>query len=146
MSKQIKICILIVIILAAAGIGAIFLLQNIHPDGRIARIYHHGECIETIDLDQVREAYEFTVAGENGAYNTIRVEPGRIAIIQASCPDKVCVHMGYISDSAAPITCLPNEVVIRITGKDTDGPDAVAQGGIPLRLDTVFGIFPVQVN
>ena len=146
MSKKVKLCIFIVILLAIISIALIFVLQNTRTDGRIARIYQDGQCIRTIDLDQVAEAYEFTVAGENGAYNTIRVEPGRIAIIQASCPDKVCVHMGYISDSAAPITCLPNEVIIRITGKDTDGPDAVAQGGIPLRLDTVFGIFPVQVN
>ncbi len=129
MTKQVKICILIVIILAAGGIGAIFVLQNLRPSGRIAKVYHHGECVETIDLDQVDEAYEFTVTGENGAYNTIRVEPKRIAIIQASCPDKVCVNMGYISDSAAPITCLPNEIVIRITGGDTDGLDAIAWGG-----------------
>lgn len=126
MSKKVKLCIFIVILLAIISIALIFVLQNTRTDGRIARIYQDGQCIRTIDLDQVEEAYEFTVDGDNGAYNTIRVELGRIAIIEASCPDKVCVNTGYISDSLAPITCLPNRVIIRISGGNTGGMDAIA--------------------
>lgn len=79
--------------------------------GTIANIYQDGVCIESIDLSLVTEGYEFTVTGENGE-NTIRVERGRIGVISADCPDKVCVKDGWLSDSASPIVCLPHRLVI----------------------------------
>ncbi len=61
----------------------------------------------------------------------IRVEPGRIAVTAADCPDKVCVDAGWRSDSASPIVCLPHRLVIRIekdAAADPGGiPDAVAR-------------------
>ncbi len=50
----------------------------------------------------------------DGEYNDILVENGKIRIADASCPDKLCVNMGYISEPLMPITCLPNHLVIRI--------------------------------
>ena len=61
----------------------------------------------------------------------IRVEPGRIAVIGADCPDKVCVEAGWRSDSASPIVCLPHRLVIRIehsaAAESEDVPDAVSR-------------------
>ena len=34
----------------------------------------------------------------------------------ADCPDQVCVHQGWISDSTVPIVCLPHQVIIEVTG------------------------------
>ena len=129
MNKKTLICILIVCILALTCAGAIAFIHFNRSDSQIAEIYHHGELIETIDLKNVTESYEFTIDSGSGAYNTIRVEPGKIAVIDASCPDKICVHTGYISDSLMPITCLPNELVIRIQSSDgsTSGLDAISQ-------------------
>ena len=85
----------------------------------VANIYQNGTLIRSIDLETVEESYTFKIEGENGAYNTVLVEPGHISITDASCPDKVCISQGRISDGVLPITCLPNGIVIQIETQDT---------------------------
>ena len=74
-----------------------------------------GTCAGLNRRDIV-ENYTFTVEGPGGFTNTIEVEPGRIRVREAGCPDQVCVNQGYISDGTVPIVCLPNKLVIEITG------------------------------
>ena len=60
----------------------------------------------------------------------IRAEPGRIAVVAADCPDRICVREGWLSDSASPIVCLPHRLVIRIEKNAADSgpaPDAVSR-------------------
>lgn len=116
MNKQTKI--LSALLAAAVAVSAgVLLWRHFHPkQARIACITQKGQVLEEIDLSQVDEPYSFTIEGENGALNTVLVEPGRICISEASCPDQICVHQGWISDGSEPIVCLPNQVVIQITG------------------------------
>lgn len=79
-----------------------------------ADLYQNGELLQTIRLDTVTGEYTFEVPGDAGASNTVCVRPGSIAIVSASCPDQICVHQGFISNSLLPITCLPNRLVIRV--------------------------------
>lgn len=84
------------------------------PEIIIADIYQNGTLLESIPLSSVAEGYTLTVTGENGAVNEIEIRPGSIGITSASCPDRLCVHQGFISNSLLPITCLPNRLVIQI--------------------------------
>lgn len=116
MNKQAKILIgvLIAVVLLSAGV---LLWRKLNPKpAQIAKISQNGQLLEEIDLSQVKEPYSFVIEGENGALNTVQVEPGRICISEASCPDQICVHQGWISDGSEPIVCLPNQVIIQITG------------------------------
>lgn len=80
----------------------------------IAEIYSMGECVQTIDLSAVQEPMTFEVEGKIGT-NTVLVEPGRVCITDAECPDHICVSMGWLSaERPFPIVCLPNEVVIQL--------------------------------
>lgn len=89
-------------------------------DNLTALIYQDGSLIHTIDLGAVSAPYELTVSDNNGHYNLIEVRPGSIGIVEADCPDKLCVHMGFQNTTLLPITCLPNNVVVRIvTGNST---------------------------
>lgn len=85
----------------------------------IGDIYQNGTLIESISLDAVTESYSFTITGENNCTNQIEVRPGCIGIISASCPDKLCVHQGFIDSGLLPITCLPNRLVIQIRTENT---------------------------
>lgn len=80
----------------------------------VADIYQNGVLIKTIRLNGIQETETFTIEGENNCINKVEVQPGRIAIISADCPDQICVHQGFISDSRLPITCLPNRLVIQL--------------------------------
>ena len=114
--------ILIIIVLGIALLCMAWIFSNsrLH-NGRIseqsmitADIYQNGQLLQSIDLQQVTESYTFTITGENNCYNEIQVRPGSIGILSASCPDKLCVHQGFIDSSLLPITCLPNRLVIQL--------------------------------
>ena len=108
--------ILFAALLAVSAVGSYLVLRG--RTGAVAEIYSGGELIESIDLSLVTEGYSFTVTGPDGGENTVLVEPGRICVSQADCPDQVCVHQGWIETGVVPVVCLPNELVIRITGGD----------------------------
>lgn len=122
MTKSAKV-ILLLLALAVAACAAVLLLRPRGTDHPVARITLDGALVEEIDLERVGEAYAFTLDGPGGFSNTILVEEGRIRVSQAGCPDQVCVNQGFISDGATPIVCLPNRLIIQITGGG-DGLDA----------------------
>ena len=101
--------------LAAICAAALFF----RPDsgGRpVARITVNGTIVNEIVLDSVENPYSFTLEGPGGFSNTVLVEQGRICVSEAGCPDQVCVQQGFIADGTVPIVCLPNKLIIEISG------------------------------
>lgn len=94
---------------------AAVILWYVKAPGVMANIYVNSELVYSVDLSGVDEPYSLTFYGED-SYNIVTVEKGRVCVTQAGCPDQVCVRQGWISDSAAPVVCLPNRLVIRIEG------------------------------
>lgn len=114
MSKNAKIILILLLTAAALSAGVIFMQkpQTLSP---VARVTLDGELLREIPLDEVEEGYSFTVDSEGGS-NTILVEPGRIRVSEADCPDQVCVNQGFISDGTVPVVCLPHKLMIEIVG------------------------------
>lgn len=110
--------ILLAVLLAAVAACCALLLMP-KESGTVARITFNGNVVSEIDLSAVDGSSSFIVTGEAGS-NTIAVEQGRIRVTEADCPDHVCVNQGWISDSALPIVCLPNKLVIEIIGGESD--------------------------
>ena len=121
---QTKTWILLFIALAALCVVAI-LLMNGGGDRAVAEIIRNGETVRTIDLSRVTAPETFTVEDGAGGYNVITVEPGRIRVEDANCPDRVCVHYGWLERSRIPILCIPHKLMIRIVSAD-DTTDAVS--------------------
>ena len=123
-----KIWALIFALLLLFSALALILIPKLPSGGTTANIYRDGVPIRSIDLSLVTEPYEFTLSDERGE-NVVRVEPGRIAVISADCPDGICVASGWRSGSASPIVCLPHRLVIRVEkSAAADGePDAVSR-------------------
>ena len=124
MKRPVKLT-LAALILVCAGSVAWLLLAPGRTDHPVAAITLDGGVLDAIDLTQVQEPYSFTVTGKDGLTNTVLVEPGRIRVEKADCPDQICVHQGYISDGSQPIVCLPNRLIIQIQGGG-DALDAAA--------------------
>lgn len=108
-----------IILIGVAVCSSLWIItrDRAHTD-MIADIYQNGERIQSIPLTAVTDTYSFTITGEHGAENTVEIHQGSIGIIAANCPDKLCVHQGFITDSRLPITCLPNRLVIQLRAKD----------------------------
>lgn len=67
---------------------------------------------------------EQTIVIENGAAkNIIEIKDGKAYMLEASCPDQLCVDQNEISFDRESIICLPNKVVLTVTSdleSDTD--------------------------
>ena len=67
---------------------------------------------------------EQTIVIEQGdAKNIIEIKGGKAYMLEASCPDQLCVDQNEISFDKESIICLPNKVVLTVTSdakSDTD--------------------------
>lgn len=59
---------------------------------------------------------ETTVEGYKGGSNKLIIKDKIAYLIEADCPDKLCVKSGSISKVAETIVCLPHRVVVEISG------------------------------
>ena len=91
----------------------------------------------------MKEPYSFVIEGENGALNTVQVEPGRICISEASCPDQICVHQGWIGDGSEPIVCLLTAIALTIFMVEAQIPVAVPIPGVKLGLANIVTVYTV---
>lgn len=114
------ICILLMLV--ASLLGAIWFMSEESSDYKIATITLNGEIVEVINLDDVVEAYTIEVHGETYK-NVVQVENGRICVLDANCPDKLCVEQGYLSNSLQPIVCLPNHMTIVLSENINESAD-----------------------
>ena len=102
-----KFAIIFALIILICVCVAVFLCA-IHSDSNIVVVSVDGEIYEKIDLSQDREILVKTELGTN----KIQVLEGKIAIIDADCPDKLCIRHGELHNEFDAIVCLPNRVVI----------------------------------
>lgn len=126
--KSTKFWVILIGLILTGSAALSFLLFSGRTAGGTASIYQDGVLLETIDLSAVAEPYTFTVEWEGG-YNLISVEPGRICVAGADCPDQVCVRQGWIANDVVPIACLPHRLIIRIDGGSDSEFDAVLGPG-----------------
>lgn len=78
------------------------------------KITFNSSTEETIDIK--------TNLGEN----IVRISKGKVKILDADCPDKVCVKDGYIYKPGQLLVCLPHKVVVEIKGIKNAETDDVA--------------------
>lgn len=132
--KKISRTALFAIITTAVAVicACIYILMHFVSDGgTTARILTNGEVFAVIDLDDYTggRSTTITVSSEySGGENIIEVSEGKIRVISASCPDKVCIHQGERGigcSNTAPITCLPNRMTIVTENKESSA-DAVS--------------------
>lgn len=108
----------------AAGIVGCLLLLFAPSDHNKVLIRRDGEVLYSLDLS--KEKNRTFVIPYGGSSNTIEIRDGRIRVMEAECPDKVCVRTGWLSSSAIPIVCLPNHLEI-LFASGNDDIDAVAE-------------------
>ena len=113
-------------ILLAASAGYLLYSKHSMPGPLRAHIYFQGELLTTIDLSTVMKPYTFTVETPAGGSNTIGVNLGSIAVIDADCPDRLCVLTGYTDSSLLPIICLPHGLIIRLETESGSAPDIIS--------------------
>ncbi len=106
---------------------AVFLVLFLRPaqsSAVTAVITLNGETVAQYRLDQLSQPVTLEVT-EADYPLTIRAEQGRICIEHSDCPSQDCVRTGWISRPGQQIICLPNRLVISLSGTDAESFDAV---------------------
>ena len=60
----------------------------------------------------------------NGGTNILKIEDGKAFLIEASCPDHLCMNQGKIDQSGETITCLPNRLTVSVYSSDKEKSDS----------------------
>ncbi|MBQ7507325.1 MAG: NusG domain II-containing protein [Lachnospiraceae bacterium] len=89
----------------------------------------------TVEVDGVsvgtwslKEEQEIPIKNSDGRVtNTLKIENGTAKMIDASCPDHLCMNQKAVSREGETIVCLPNKVVVSVQSKKEKELDAVAR-------------------
>lgn len=112
---------LILALVLLTVLAAAFLVWQKLPgrEGVRAVVQVGGQQKQELDLSRDQE---FWVGDAEIGRNLIRVEDGTVMVVQADCPDKICVLTGPISQEGEVIACLPHGVIIYIPRGEEAGP------------------------
>lgn len=99
-------------ILVVCGGLSLWLLRP--TQAKTVEVWSEGKLVQTLSL---AEDQTLAVETEIGS-NVVTVKDGKVAVTEASCPDKVCMHRGWCS-GGAQIVCLPNKLILKFTGDNT---------------------------
>lgn len=84
-----------------------------------AEITISGKLYKTIPLSKHKGEETIELKTKNGV-NIIKIKDNKIGIIEADCPDKVCMNPEYIEKAGESLVCLPHKVMIEIKGRAED--------------------------
>ena len=104
-------------LLLSAALFAVIHFTQTAGAGVVVRV--NGEEVARYSLSK-NGRYEL-----NGGTNILVIEDGKAYLIEADCPDKLCVRQGKISSSGQVITCLPNRLTVTVYGADDNGVDII---------------------
>lgn len=97
-------------LLLAGILGCILVMR--FPHTSTVEILQDGKLLYQRDLSQAEN--QIIEVEYDGRVNTIQIQDGRIRMLEADCPDHICIQMGWL-DTAAPIVCLPNHLIVQFS-------------------------------
>ncbi len=117
--KRGDIALIVLLVVAVAWFTIpLFTDDKTASEGAYAKIMVDGEHYDTIALtDEVQQIEIQTKRG----LNILRVSHGGIEMIEADCPDQLCLTFGHIHRGNETIVCLPNRVFVEIIDDSDEG-------------------------
>lgn len=83
----------------------------------------------TVKVDGVLEGTysleEEQVIEINHGTNVLEIRDGKARMVEADCPDQLCVHQKAVVSGGESIICLPNKVVAEVVSQTKSEYDAV---------------------
>ena len=89
------------------------IFSNRKFDSEYVEIHVDGKLYKKVPLNNNEETIK--VVSASGT-NIIQISKGKAHILEADCPDKVCIKDGYIDNPSKILVCLPNKVVVQVIG------------------------------
>ncbi|NLP09600.1 NusG domain II-containing protein [bacterium] len=99
------------------------LLKGWGAEGRVAQVEVEGRPYARLYLSEPRRLSIPAKLGEL----VLVVQDRRVHIEASRCPQQICVHSGAIGRSGELLVCVPNRVVVRISGETENPLDLITQ-------------------
>lgn len=112
MFKKADIILACVLIIAGLAISYIFSFGQ--SEGDIVEITCNGRLFGSYSLAEDREIS----IDRNDHINKVTINNGTVSMSFSDCRGQDCVQQGSIAKSGETIICLPNKIVVEITGGD----------------------------
>ena len=106
------------VLLLLGGALALFLRLTRQTGGTVS-VQMDGKVVMELPLNEDAEL----VLGEGEHTNTLVIRDGKARVIEASCPDRVCVGQGAVQYAGESIVCLPHRLIITVQGGAAGGID-----------------------
>ena len=113
-AKKKDIIIIVTVLLVSIGLWGVI---NFFPKATAdtAVIKYDGKVVKTVPLNIDTE---FSLKEDPTV--KFKVENGAISFIDATCPDKICEHTGFISKAGQSAVCLPKKTVLQLKGSGNE--------------------------
>ncbi|MDY3015315.1 MAG: NusG domain II-containing protein [Evtepia sp.] len=108
--KSTRFWLILLALVAVACVVGLFLVRAQRQAGGTVQIIRDGQVEETFPLSENRTLRYETDHG----YNVVVIENGTVRVSEASCADQICVRHGPTNQTADPIVCLPNKLVVKV--------------------------------
>ncbi len=102
-----------VIILVAFLIWTGYRLAN-QGSGRMVIVIQDGEVVGIYPLSEEKIAI---ISYEENEYNLLQISGGSAYMLEADCPDQICVNHTPVSRNGESIICLPHKLVVQISSE-----------------------------
>lgn len=123
-----KLLLIALVIISASGF---IFIKKAFPEGTDVLIEVNGKQEYKLPLNS-----DTTVSVKGPAGETVvQIKDKRVCIRESSCPNKICIHSGWIDRGA--IICLPNKVVVSIGS--TAGTDPQREDKQNKTIDAITG-------
>ena len=120
MFKKWDIIIIVVLICLSFIPELIFgVIMGKNYNGTYAEITLDGKPYKKILLSEHKGEEQIDVKTDYG-YNIIEIKDASVAIIEADCPDKICIKSSFISKPGQLLVCLPHKLMVEIKSNDTE--------------------------
>ncbi len=112
--KKADIVLFLILLFFGLALSALALFSG--TAGQKVQISVDGKTYATYSLSE----NQIIEIKENGHTNKITINDGSVQMSYSDCKNQICVHDGKISMTNQSIVCLPNKVMVEITGGEEE--------------------------
>ncbi len=103
-------------VLVIAGLTLSWLSVRDSGSGQEVVVTAGGQLYGTYDLSRDQEI----TIDQHGHINKITIKNGQVQMSYSDCKNQICINDGKISKTSQSIVCLPNKVMVEITGGEEE--------------------------
>lgn len=114
---------ILIAIILLIGVGLFAGYRTFYQQaGSSVEILVDGKLYKTLSLSEEQSQ---EILPEDGGRNLLTIRNGYADMVEADCPDGLCVRQAKISHQGETLVCLPHKIVVKVTGDTDTGDDGL---------------------